>query len=221
MPWGGVAKDIKVEFAMEQAKPAVYLPIRAEDYGHPPMQGMTLLIRSVPGADAVGAVRREVAAMDPNLTLFNARNMKDQIDAMMFMVHIGVLVYGGIGVFGLVLASIGLAGVTAYSVTQRTHEIGIRMALGAAKADVLRLVMKEGAGLIVVGTVIGLAGAWGGARAMASILSAMAEAVSASQYDPVLLLGAPLLLAGLAMLACYVPARRSMRIDPAVALRDL
>jgi putative ABC transport system permease protein len=111
--------------------------------------------------------------------------------------------------------------VTAYSVTQRTHEIGIRMALGAAKADVLRLVMKEGAGLIVVGTVIGLAGAWGGARALASILSALAESVSASQYDPVLLLGAPLLLAGLALLACYVPARRSMRIDPAVALRDL
>ncbi|HEY2012624.1 MAG TPA: ABC transporter permease [Bryobacteraceae bacterium] len=115
---------------------------------------------------------------------------------------------------------VGLAGVTAYSVTQRGHEIGIRIALGAGRGDVLRLVMGEGLVLVVAGTVLGLAGAWGAARMLSTMIAALATATSASTSDPVLLVGAPLLLAGLALAACYLPARKSTRIDPVVALRQ-
>jgi ABC-type antimicrobial peptide transport system permease subunit len=158
--------------------------------------------------------------MDANLTPFNVRGMPEQIDRLMYLLRLAVWVYGGVGVFGLILASVGLAGVTAYSVSRRGHEIGIRMALGAQRGDVLRLVMQESMTLVAVGTVFGLAGAWAAARVLSSFLSSVARAASASTSDPVLLVGAPLLLAGLALVACYVPARRSMQIDPVVALRQ-
>ena len=118
--------------------------------------------------------------------------------------------------FGLILASVGLAGVTAYTVAQRGHEIGIRMALGAQKRDVLGLVMQEGATLVTAGTVTGVAFAWAGIRALSGLFFSVASVQSS---DPVLLVGAPLLLAGVALVACYVPARKSTKIDPAVALR--
>jgi ABC-type antimicrobial peptide transport system permease subunit len=170
--------------------------------------------------DATGAVRREIRAMDANLAPFNARSMIDQIEQLMYLVRMGVWIYGFIGVFGLILAAVGLAGVTAYSVTQRTREIGIRIALGAQSNDVLRLVMKEGVLLVTVGTAIGLAGAWAVARLLSAILEVVAKVTSASAFDPVLIVGAPLLLASLALVACYLPARKSMQIDAAVALRQ-
>ena len=122
--------------------------------------------------------------------------------------------------FGLILASIGLAGITAYAVARRKKEIGIRMALGARKAQVLRLVMNEGAALVAVGTVLGFAGAFLISRALSSLTEQLAQAFGAGTGDPVLLIGAPLLLAGLTMLACYLPARRSAEVDPLVALRQ-
>src|SRR4029077_16037497 len=118
-----------------------------------------------------GAVRRQIAAIDTSLTPFNARSMTEQIDQLMFPVKVALWTYGCIGIFGLILASVGLAGVTAYSVTQRRREIGIRVALGARDSDVHGLVMKEGAVLIIVGTAIGLAGAWAGIRALSGLLS--------------------------------------------------
>jgi ABC-type antimicrobial peptide transport system permease subunit len=120
----------------------------------------------------------------------------------------------------LILASVGLAGMTAYSVAQRGREIGIRMALGAQSADVLGLVMKEGAALVAVGTIIGLAGGGAGLRLLSAYLSEVAKTTGTTASHPALLLGAPLLLASLALVACYVPARKSMRIDPVVALRQ-
>ena len=108
------------------------------------------------------------------------------------------MVYGGFGIFGLILASVGLAGVTAYAVAQRRKEIGIRMALGARPGQVLRLVMKEGATLVMVGSVVGFLGAWAVARILSAISPEMAETLSAKQ--PLLMIGAPLLLGGLAML---------------------
>jgi predicted permease len=216
----GVAKDAKMEFALVEAPPGIYFPMRAADYGRPSLLGVTLLVRAAPGVDAAGAVRREIRAMDANLAPFNARSMADQIEQIMYLVRMGVWIYGFIGVFGLILASVGLAGVTAYSVTQRAHEIGIRIALGAQSNDVLRLVMKEGVVLVAVGTGIGLAGAWAVARLLSSILEVVAKVTSASTFDPVLIVGAPLLLASLALVACYLPARKSMQIDAAVALRQ-
>src|SRR5262249_23265015 len=120
----------------------------------------------------------------------------------------------------LILASVGLAGMTAYSVAQRGREIGIRMALGAQRSEVLGLVMKEGAVLVSAGSLIGLAGAWGAQRVLSAFLSSVTQTTGRSASDPLLLVGAPLLLAGLALAACYAPARKSMRIDPAVALRQ-
>jgi putative ABC transport system permease protein len=158
--------------------------------------------------------------MDANLTPFDAHGMAEQIEQLMFLVRLGMKIYGSLGVFGLLLASVGLAGVTAYSVTQRSREIGIRIALGASPGDVLRLVMREGIVIVAAGTVLGLAAAWNFARLMSSLVAAVATATSASISDPLLLVGAPVLLAGLATAACYVPARRSLRIDPAVALRQ-
>jgi putative ABC transport system permease protein len=175
------------------------------------------MVRSTPGTDALEAVRREISALDRNLTPFNARSMTEQIDQFMSPLRAAAWTYGLIGVFGLVLAAVGLAGVTAYSVAQRAHEIGIRMALGARGIDVLGLVMKEGMVLVTIGTAIGLTSAWAGMRMLSGLFSTVA---STSTSNPLLLVGAPLLLASLALVSCYVPARRSTRIDPAATLRQ-
>ena len=138
----------------------------------------------------------------------------------MFPVRVALWTYACIGICGLILASVGLAGVTAYSVARRAREIGIRVALGARGADVLGLVMKEGAFMVTIGTVIGMAGAWAGLRALLRLLMQVGKAASTSTSNPVLLVGAPALLAALALAACYVPARKSLRIDPAITLRQ-
>jgi len=205
---------------LAQPRPAIYFPLRTSDYARPSLLGVSLLVRAAPGGDVLNAVRHEIAAMDPDLAPFNVRSMPEQIDRLMYLLRLAGWIYGAIGVFGLILASVGLAGVTAYAVSRRGHEIGIRMALGAKAADVLRLVMQESLALVAAGTVLGLAGAWGVARLLSSFLSYVAQAVSATTSDPVLLVGAPLLLASLALAACYLPARRSMRIDPVAALRQ-
>ncbi len=216
----GVARDTKLAFEMQDPRPAIYFPLRTPDYARPSLLGVSLMIRAAPGGDVLGAVGREVSAMDANLTPFNVRGMPEQIDRLMFLLRLAVWIYGGVGLFGLILASVGLAGVTAWSVSQRGHEIGIRIALGATRGDVLCLVMRESAGLVAAGSVLGLAGAWAVARVLSSFLSSVARAASASTSDPVLLVGAPLLLASLALAASYVPARKSMQIDPVVALRQ-
>lgn len=217
----GVARNVRDGLdSLQQPHPAIYLPLRAADYAHPQVRGLTLMVRARPGVDAITAIRREIASVDANLTPFNTRTMAEQIDGIMFSVRMAATTYGVIGFFGLVLASVGLAGVTAYSVARRGREIGIRMALGARRANVLGLVMREGAVLVAVGTVFGLAGAWAGMRALSGFLAEVARMAGSSTSDPLLLGGAPLLLATLAMAACYVPARKSTRIDPAVTLRQ-
>jgi ABC-type antimicrobial peptide transport system permease subunit len=170
--------------------------------------------------DAIATVRREISTMDNRLAPFHAQSMPEQIEELMFLMRMGLWIYTFVGVFGLILASVGLAGVTAYSVSRRGRELGIRVALGATSGNVLGLVMREGAALVLMGTVIGLAGAWAAAKVLSAMVSVVASATSASTSDPLLLVGAPLLLAGLALLACYLPARKSMRIDPASALRQ-
>jgi putative ABC transport system permease protein len=158
--------------------------------------------------------------MDAAITPFNARSMPEQIEELMFPVRVGLWTYAAIGLFGVILAAVGLAGVTAYSVAQRRHEIGIRMALGARRGDVLAMVMKEGALLLAAGTLVGVAAARVGIRVMSAAMSSIARAAATSTSDPFLLAGAPMLLAILALLACYLPARRSMDIDPVNALRQ-
>jgi macrolide transport system ATP-binding/permease protein len=213
----GVAKDVSEDFIASKKHPAIYFPLHQADYAQPSLRGVTLMVRGLPGVDVIGAVQREISAMDPSLTPFNARSMTEQIAQFMASLRSAAWTWNLIGAFGLTLASVGLAGVTAYSVTQRRHEIGIRMALGAQKSDVLGLVMKEGAVLIASGTLIGMALTWAGVRLMSGFFFSVA---SVKTFDPALLIGAPLLLAGLALAACYLPARKSMEIDPAIALRQ-
>jgi ABC-type antimicrobial peptide transport system permease subunit len=146
--------------------------------------------------------------------------MNDQIDQFMAPLRIGAWTYAVIGIFGLALVSVGLAGVTAYAVAQRRREIGVRIALGARNRDVLSLMMREGFGLVAAGIVIGMGGAWAGSRLLSSMNSSVSTVTSTSASDPRVLIGAPLLVALIALIACYLPARRSTRIDPMAALRQ-
>jgi predicted permease len=216
----GVSKDVRSGFAFELAKKSVYRLMSVDHYTAPAPQGITLIVRTEPGVDAARLVRREISMLDANLTVFNVSTVADTVRGFTYLVELTMMVYGGIGLFGLLLAVIGLAGVTAYAVVRRTKEIGIRMALGARRADVLRLVMGEGAALVVAGTIIGQAMAWGISQILQSYVAALSQVMGTSISDPVLVIGAPLLLAALALLACYWPARRSTRIDPMIALRQ-
>jgi macrolide transport system ATP-binding/permease protein len=216
----GVAADVAEGLVVGKPRPALYFPLRPSSYRHPSLQGVTLMVRAKPGVDALAAVRREMSLIDEGITPFNARSMNEQINQFMAPLQMAAWTYGLIGVFGLVLASVGLAGVTAYSVAQRSREIGIRMALGAKSQDVLSLVMKEGFVLVGAGTSIGMMSAWAGARMLSAMNSSVGRVSSTSTSDPTVLIGAPLVLAVLALIACYVPARKSMRIDPAVTLRQ-
>jgi predicted permease len=213
----GVAKDVSEDFIASKKHPAIYFPLHPADYAQPSLRGVTLMVRGMPGVDAIGTVQREISATDANVTPFNARSMVEQIAQYMSSLRSAAWTWNLIGAFGLILAAVGLAGVTAYAVAQRGHEIGIRMALGAQKTDVLGLVMKEGVVLVTAGTLIGMTLTWAGIRLMSGFFFTVA---SVRTFDPALLVGAPLLLATLALAACYVPARKSMRIDPVAALRQ-
>ena len=214
----GVVRDLKSIDGLRQA--IVYLPLNSRQFARPPAGGITILVRSQAGKDALNAIRNEVALMDPNLNLFNVQTMATYLDRSRAGLRFSVQTYGGIGVFGLVLAAIGLAGVTAYSVAQRRKEIAIRTALGASRGQVLRLVLREGTALVVVGSVLGFAGAVGIATVVSALANMFVESLQIGTRDPLLLIGAPMLLAAVAMLACYVPARRATKIDPIKALRQ-
>jgi len=214
----GVVHDLRNGIGVNQSK--IYLPLTQRNFARPPADGITIMVRSDAGMDALSGIRREIAFIDPNLAIFNARTLSDFLEQSRSSERLAINTYGGIGVFGLVLAAIGLAGVTAYAVARRRKEIGIRMALGARKAQVLGLVLREGAALVAVGTVLGFLGAIAMVKMLSALTSIFVDAFKVATNDPRLLIGAPLLLAALAMLACYIPARRLTKIDPLKALRE-
>ncbi len=216
----GVAANVSEGLVIGKPRPAMYFPLRPSTYSHPSLQGITLMMRAVPGANPLAAARRDISAIDSHITPFNSRSMHDQIEQFMAPLQMAAWTYGLIGIFGIVLASVGLAGVTAYSVAQRGREIGIRMALGAANRNVVALVMKEGLALVVVGTVFGMGGAWAVSRMLAAMNASVGTVSSTSTSDPTVLFGAPLLLALVAVIACYLPARKSVSVDPVVVLRE-
>jgi macrolide transport system ATP-binding/permease protein len=214
----GVVRDLKDVSGITQA--IVYEPLTRRDFARPAAGGITLIVRADGRTDALNAMRRAIAGIDPKLTLFNAQTLGEYLETSRVAMRAALRTYEGIGVFGLILSAIGLAGVTAYAVAQRRREIGIRMALGARKGQVLRLVLREGTVLIAVGTVLGLAGAVVMAKMLSAVTSAFADAFRIGTNDPRLLVGAPLLLAGVCLLACYLPARRAAEVDPVKALRQ-
>jgi len=214
----GVVPDLKDVDGFTPA--TLYRPLTSRDFARPPAGGITILVRADARADALQEVENEIALLDPNLNVFHAQTFADYLERSRAALEFSVQSYGAIGLFGLVLAGIGLAGVTAYAVAQRRREIGIRMALGARKRQVLGLVLREGVGLVAAGTVIGFLGAIGLARVVAALANMFADAVKFGTADWRLLLGAPLLLAAVTLLACYVPARKAAEIDPLKALRQ-
>jgi predicted permease len=206
--------------ASGQTQAIAYLPLTRHDFALPPRGGITIIARGHSAEDALGGVRSVVASMDPNLTLFNVQTLSEYLELIRAAMRSALRMFGGIGIFGLALSAIGLAGVTGCAVAQRRKEIGIRMALGARKSQVLALVLREGATLIAAGSVIGFLGAVALAKLLSSIASAFSDAFAVGVGDPRLLIGAPVLLAALALLACYIPARRAAKIDPLQALRQ-
>ena len=161
----------------------------------------------------VPLVRREVQAIDPAQPIGAIATMEENIASSLSTRRLTMTLLGSFAGLALLLASIGLYGVMALSVTQRTRELGIRLALGAARADVFRLVLGQGAALIGVGLLTGLVGAFLASRALNSLL------YDVGSLDAVALTGAVITLSGVAFLACYLPARRATLVDPIEALR--
>ena len=214
----GVVPDLKNGIGISQS--IIYLPLTQRNFALPPADGMTIMVRSDAGADALSGIRHEIAVIDPHLNIFNLRTLSTDLDLSRSAERFAVNTYGGIGIFGLALAAIGLAGVTAYAVARRRKEIGIRMALGARKGQVLLQAMREGTALVSVGAVLGFLGAFALTKMLSALTSVFVDALKVGTGDPRLVVGAPLLLAGLALLACYIPARRAIKIDPQKALRE-
>ena len=191
------------------SQPEVYLPFQQN-----PGLNLTLVARtrSDPKAFA-GAVRREVSALDKDLPVSNIKFMDEIIGKSVAQPRVYALLLGIFAGLALILASIGIYGVMSYSVTQRTHEIGIRMALGARPRDVLKLIIKQGMILGIAGIIIGLIVSFAMTRVLASQLYGV------SSTDPVTFTAISLLLMFVALIACYIPALRATKVDPMIAVR--
>jgi predicted permease len=161
----------------------------------------------------MGSVRRAVEEIDPREVIYNVRTMDEVVSSSFAARRLSMLLLSIFAALALVLACVGIYGVISYLVTQRTHEIGVRMALGAERSDVLRLVIGHGARMALVGVTIGVGAALGLTRLMASQLFGV------SAYDPLTFAAVAMLLIVVAIAACYIPARRAMRVDPMIALR--
>jgi predicted permease len=211
-PWlevVGLARDSKYVTLGEAPAPFLYQPLAQHHE-----TGMVLLVRtSVAPSSLVPAVRREVQSIERNLPLTNARTMTELLNASLFPARVGAILLGAFGLLALLLASVGLYGVMSYSVSRRTREIGIRMALGARGGDVLRLVLGESLALVAAGMLLGLVAAFAATRLLSGFLYGV------SPTDPAAFIGIVLLLALVALAASLIPARRAAHVDPMVAFR--
>jgi predicted permease len=205
----GIVKDTVINNIGEVPVPLAYLPV-TQDYA----PAATLQIQTTGKPDAViGGVRAQIQALDPNLAITNVQTIGEILDQGLWAPRMGAALLAIFGGLALVLAALGVYGVLSYSVNQQTREIGIRMAMGAERSDVLQLVVGQGLKLTAAGLVLGVVVALVLTRQLSSLLFG----VSAS--DPVTFGGVALILLLVALLACYIPARRATRVDPLVALR--
>ncbi|MFZ0301548.1 MAG: ABC transporter permease [Terracidiphilus sp.] len=219
----GVAKDSKYHYLGEPATPYFYVPFRQvyrED------MNLAFYVRTHGDPDGIlSTLRTQTRALDPNVTVFDAAPLKEFIGASLYPQKVAASLMTLLGLIAVLLAAVGLYSVMAYSVAQRTQEIGVRMALGANPAHVMRLVMRQGLALTAMGLVAGVAIAVGLARAVASVSftnSAMgvnAKLLGGSAFTPLIYLAAAGFLCVIALLAAWIPARRAAAVDPIEALR--
>jgi putative ABC transport system permease protein len=206
----GVVRRVKMD-GLDQDSNRVqsYYPFRQL-----PSSGMMVVIKTSNDPTSLAtAVRREVLTVDPDQPVYNLNTM-DQLRADSIAPNrLSLTLLGVFAGVALVLAGVGIYGVMAYSVTQRTHEIGIRMALGAQTGNVLGMVVGQGMKLAIVGLAIGLVGAWLATRLMSSMLFGV------SATDPLTFIAISIILAGVALGACFIPALRATKVDPMIALR--
>ncbi|MFN0084133.1 MAG: ABC transporter permease [Blastocatellia bacterium] len=205
----GIAADVKSLSLDPQVEANVYVP-----YWQWPMQSPTLAVRTTGNpANLTAAIYSEVKALNKGLPAPKARTMNERLDDVVAEPRFQTLLVGLFGLLAMALVIAGIYGVVSYSVAQRAHEIGVRMALGASPRAVLRLVIGQGMKLASCGIALGLAGAWGATRLLKSLLFGV------SATDPLAFALAALLLAGVALLACYLPARRAAQVNPLEVLR--
>jgi predicted permease len=214
MPWRtivGVVGDVKYQGLSEPTIPEMYFA-----YGQAlwPQHTMTVLVRTATSpTDVIATIRREVTSLDPNLPIYDVRTMDQWIANSLAAPRFNVVLLGTFAGLALILASVGIYGVVSHSVTQRTRELGLRVAVGAQPRDVVAMVLRESLLVVAVGMTVGLAAALLGTRALSGLLFGIGA------MDPATWIAVTSLLFGVAFLASYVPARRATRIDPMIALR--
>lgn len=210
----GVVKNIKSRTLGEDLRPVLYRSLAQSVSGDPSFLGYTVIVRSAgDSAMVASAVRGEIRSLDSTLAIYNAATMEEHVREALFLPRLAGTLFGVFGFVGLLLAAVGLYGVMNYSVSRRTREIGIRMALGAQVGGVQRLIVGQGMALTVVAMGLGMAGALALAKLFTSILYGVAP------HDFLTFTVVPLFLAVVALLACWLPARRAATVDPLTALR--
>ena len=205
----GVARDAKYRTLGEDPRNFIYVPLAQRWFDR-----LTLMVKTEPGAQPMAAIRRMVADLDPALPILQQGSLEEQIRTSLFPQRVALWVAGSLGTVALLLALLGIYGVTAYSIAQRTREIGVRVALGADRPRILRLVLRQGLLLAFIGVAIGAAAAAG----VTQLLRALLYGVPPT--DAVAFVGAAVVLSLAALLASWIPARRAAAVDPVVALRS-
>jgi predicted permease len=210
----GVAANVKTTTLGEDLQPVVYRSLQQNVGAEPPLLGYTLVVHTAGHPAAMSeAVRRQIHALDPNLAVFNEETMEEHVRSAFFLPRLAATLFGVFGSIGLVLAKVGLYGVMSYSVSRRTREIGIRMAMGAQPGTVERFVLRQGLVLTLIAVALGWPAAWVLSKLAASFLYGIYP------HDALTFAFVPPFLTAVALLACWIPARRAASIDPMQALR--
>jgi len=213
LPWMtvvGIVKDIKSDGLDIDGVPHIYV----STYQSPDRATSVVLRTSLPAAAIEPQIRHEIQSIDPGLPVFNVSSMNDVLDRSLASRRFSADLVGGFAGLALLLASIGIYGLLAYMVSQRSREIGLRMALGASRSNVLKLFLQKGVALAGIGIVAGVVFSASTASLMASLLYGVRP------HDPTVFLAVPLLLFAVAVVASYLPARRATKVDPMIALRE-
>jgi putative ABC transport system permease protein len=205
----GVVGNVRQESLTDEVVPEVFLP-----FGQMVMNGMTVLVRTKADPSTfVPSIRAAVISIDPNQPIHEVKTLEQRVAESVAVTRSLMFLFGTFALLALILASVGIYGIVSYSVTQRTHEIGIRIALGAQRAHVLKLIMRNGVALAVTGIALGIGGALGLTRFLKTLLFG----IQATDSRTFIAVSIGLLV--VAVLACLIPARRATKVDPLEALR--